>query len=144
CGFSRVLIGLSGGIDSSLVAAIAVEAVGKENVTGVGMPGPYSSEYSVSDARIMAERLGVCFKMVPIGASFDACMNELTPAAADQKDSDCLHEYGVLDRVLEAYIEDNRARRGVAESLKMPIELVEDIVRNVGRSECERQQAAAG
>ena len=46
--FSRVLIGLSGGIDSSLTAAIAVEAVGKENVTGVGMPGPYSSEHSVT------------------------------------------------------------------------------------------------
>ena len=59
CGFSRVLIGLSGGIDSSLTAAIAVEAVGKENVTGVGMPGPYSSEGSVTDAREMAERLGL-------------------------------------------------------------------------------------
>ena len=47
CGFSKVLIGLSGGIDSSLTAAIAVEAVGKENVTGVAMPGPYSSEHSV-------------------------------------------------------------------------------------------------
>ena len=58
CGFSRVLIGLSGGIDSSLTAAIAVEAVGKENVTGVGMPGPYSSEHSVTDAREMAANAG--------------------------------------------------------------------------------------
>ena len=48
CGFSKVLIGLSGGIDSALTAVIAVDAVGKENVTGVGMPGPYSSESSVT------------------------------------------------------------------------------------------------
>src|SRR6202007_2185974 len=57
CGFSKVLIGLSGGIDSALTAAIAVDAVGRENVTGVGMPGPYSSESSVLDARAMAEKL---------------------------------------------------------------------------------------
>ncbi len=48
CGFERVIIGLSGGIDSALTAAIAVDAVGKENVIGVGMPGPYSSEHSVT------------------------------------------------------------------------------------------------
>ena len=54
CGFSRVLIGLSGGIDSSLTAAIAVDALGPENVIGVGMPGPYSSEGSVTDARALA------------------------------------------------------------------------------------------
>ena len=64
CGFSKVLIGLSGGIDSSLTAAIAVDAVGRENVTGVGMPGPYSSEGSVADARQMAERLGIRFELV--------------------------------------------------------------------------------
>ena len=58
CGFSQVLIGLSGGIDSSLTAAIAVEAVGKENVTGVGMPGPYSSDHSLTDARDMARAAG--------------------------------------------------------------------------------------
>ncbi len=54
CGFRSVLIGLSGGIDSALVAAIAVDAVGKENVTGVGMPGPYSSEHSLTDACCLA------------------------------------------------------------------------------------------
>ena len=58
CGFSRVLIGLSGGIDSSLTAAIAVEAVGRENVTGVAMPGPYSSDHSLGDAREMAATTG--------------------------------------------------------------------------------------
>src|SRR5580704_8451963 len=66
CGFSRALIGLSGGIDSSLTAAIAVDAVGRENVTGIGMPGPYSSEGSVDDAREMAERFGIRFEIVPI------------------------------------------------------------------------------
>ena len=59
CGFQKVLIGLSGGIDSSLVAAIAVEAVGKENVMGVAMPGPFSSGHSVVDAHAMAQRLGL-------------------------------------------------------------------------------------
>ena len=58
CGFRSVLIGLSGGIDSSLTAAIAVDAVGRENVTGIGMPGPYSSEGSVHDARAMAHEPG--------------------------------------------------------------------------------------
>ena len=51
CGFSKVLIGLSGGIDSALTAVVAVEAVGKENVTGVAMPGPFSSDHSLRDAR---------------------------------------------------------------------------------------------
>ena len=59
CGFRSVLVGLSGGIDSALVAAIGTEAVGKENVIGVGMPGPYSSEHSLTDARCLAHRLGI-------------------------------------------------------------------------------------
>jgi NAD+ synthetase len=79
CGFSRVLIGLSGGIDSSLTAAIAVEAVGRENVTGVGMPGPFSSDHSVSDARDMAERLGIRFEMVGISAICERFEHELAP-----------------------------------------------------------------
>ena len=59
CGFARVLIGLSGGIDSSLTAVIAVDAVGRENVRGVAMPGPFSSDHSIADARALAERLGI-------------------------------------------------------------------------------------
>ncbi len=66
CGFRRVLIGLSGGIDSSLTAVIAVDAVGRENVIGVAMPGPYSSEGSVTDARALADNLGIRFEVVPI------------------------------------------------------------------------------
>ena len=70
CGFQKVLIGLSGGIDSSLTAAIAADAVGRENVVGVGMPGPFSSEGSVTDARALAQNLGIRFEIVPISAVY--------------------------------------------------------------------------
>jgi len=79
CGFERVLVGLSGGIDSALTAAIAVDAVGKENVTGVGMPGPYSSEHSVTDARELAHNLGIRFELIPIKNQYDAFFNVLEP-----------------------------------------------------------------
>ncbi len=82
CGFSKVLIGLSGGIDSSLTAAIAVEAVGKENVTGVGMPGPYSSAHSLTDAREMAARLGIRFEVVSISGVYERFLQELAPLFA--------------------------------------------------------------
>jgi NAD+ synthase (glutamine-hydrolysing) len=65
-GFADVVIGLSGGIDSSLVAAIAVDALGAEHVHGVSMPSRYSSEGSKDDARILAERLGIDFRTIPI------------------------------------------------------------------------------
>jgi NAD+ synthase/NAD+ synthase (glutamine-hydrolysing) len=71
CGFSKVVIGLSGGIDSALTAAIAVDALGKENVTGIAMPSQYSSEHSVKDARELACKLGIRFEVIPIGAIFD-------------------------------------------------------------------------
>jgi len=244
CGFSRVLIGLSGGIDSSLTAAIAVDAVGRENVTGVGMPGPYSSEGSVDDAREMAARLGIRFEIVPIAGVYDRFIRELEPVFAgrapdvteenlqsrlrgvtlmalsnktgalvlttgnkselavgyctlygdmcgglavisdvpktmvyslsrianrrhhderggaipesvftkppsaelkpDQKDTDSLPEYDILDRILEAYIEQYRTPRQIAEDLKLSFELVEDIVNKVDRNEYKRQQAAPG
>ncbi len=79
CGFERVLVGLSGGIDSALTAAIAVDAVGKDNVTGVGMPGPYSSEHSVIDARDLAHNLGIRFELIPIKSQYDAFFNVLEP-----------------------------------------------------------------
>ena len=66
CGFRQAIIGLSGGIDSALTATIAVEAIGPENVIGVGMPGPYSSEGSISDARELASNLGIRFEVLPI------------------------------------------------------------------------------
>jgi NAD+ synthase (glutamine-hydrolysing) len=65
-GFRRVVIGLSGGIDSSLVAALAVEALGRENVTGVSMPSPYSSGGTRRDGRRLAKNLGIDFLVLPI------------------------------------------------------------------------------
>src|ERR1700747_3809043 len=59
CRFEKALVGLSGGIDSAVVAAIAVEALGAENVLGVSMPGPFSSEGSIADAQAVAKNLGI-------------------------------------------------------------------------------------
>jgi len=240
CGFARVIIGLSGGIDSSLTAAIAVDAVGRENVTGVGMPGPYSSEHSVSDARDLAHHLGIRFEIIPIGNQYQAYLGVLSPLfdggttgvteenlqarlravtlmalsnkwgaivlttgnkselavgyctlygdmcgglavisdvpktlvytlsrvanqrhanaipenvfvkppsaelRPDQKDSDSLPPYEVLDQILRAYIENNDAPQQISDSLDLPLELVRDIVNKVDRNEYKRQQAAPG
>jgi len=66
CGFKQVIVGLSGGIDSALTAAIAADAVGPDNVIGVGMPGPYSSEGSIEDAKTLASNLGIRFELLCI------------------------------------------------------------------------------
>ena len=66
CGFKKVLVGLSGGIDSALVASIAVEALGPDNVLGVGMPSEYSSLGSIEDARKLAKNLGIRFELLPV------------------------------------------------------------------------------
>ena len=66
CGFRKVVIGLSGGIDSALVAVIAVDALGAANVQGVAMPGPYSSEGSLRDAKHLAQNLGIELLVLPI------------------------------------------------------------------------------
>jgi len=240
CGFKRVLIGLSGGIDSSLTAAVAVEAVGKENVVGVAMPGPFSSDHSLRDAHEMARRLGIRCETVSISGSYERVVQDLQPAfhglaadvteeniqsrlrgltlmslsnktgalvlttgnkselavgyctlygdmcgglavisdvpktmvytlsrianrrlqdaipesvftkapsaelRADQKDSDSLPEYDVLDKILEAYIEQYRSPKQIAASLNLSLELVQDIVNKVDRNEYKRQQAAPG
>lgn len=240
CGFQRVIIGLSGGIDSSLTAAIAVDAVGKENVTGVAMPGPYSSDHSLTDAREMAERLGIRFEICSINDAYQASLRTLAPLFAnhqpdvteeniqsrlrgitlmalsnkfgalvlttgnkselavgyctlygdmcgglavisdvpktlvyelsrvanrrhngaipenvfikppsaelrpDQKDTDSLPEYDVLDRILKAYVEDLFSPHQIADALQLPLALVRDIVNKVDRNEYKRQQAAPG
>ena len=240
CGFSKVLIGLSGGIDSSLTAAIAVDALGPENVMGLGMPGPYSSEGSITDARALASNLGIRFEIVSINDVFQQFRSVLQPLFAghpcevaeenvqsrlrgmtlmalsnatgalvlttgnkselavgyctlygdmcgglavisdvpktlvyelsrvanrrhanaipesvftkppsaelrpDQKDTDTLPEYEVLDQILRAYIENYRPARDIAEELDLPIELVRDIINKVDRNEYKRQQAAPG
>ncbi|KMO95916.1 NAD+ synthase [Streptomyces roseus] len=76
-GFRSVLIGLSGGIDSALVAAIACDAVGAQNVYGISMPSKYSSEHSRGDAADLADRTGLNFRTVPIEPMFDAYMGSL-------------------------------------------------------------------
>jgi NAD+ synthase (glutamine-hydrolysing) len=89
CGFRTVVIGLSGGIDSALVAAIAVEALGAENVLGVSMPGPYSSEGSVTDAKQLAENLRVKYLSLPIHDIFQSYRKSLCAAFAGQKEDAC-------------------------------------------------------
>ncbi|WP_327367040.1 NAD+ synthase [Streptomyces sp. NBC_01217] len=76
-GFSSVLIGLSGGIDSALVAAIACDALGAQNVYGISMPSKYSSDHSKGDAAELARRTGLNFRTVPIEPMFDAYMSSL-------------------------------------------------------------------
>jgi NAD+ synthetase len=80
CGFKKVLVGLSGGIDSSLVATLAADALGPENVLGVGMPGPYSSPGSIRDAETLARNLGIEFRVIPITPVFESYLETLDPA----------------------------------------------------------------
>jgi NAD+ synthase (glutamine-hydrolysing) len=79
CGFKKALVGLSGGIDSALVATIAVEALGAENVLGVGMPSEYSSLGSIGDARRLAKNLGIRFELLPIHDVFAQYQSTLKP-----------------------------------------------------------------
>ncbi|MGH9657102.1 MAG: NAD+ synthase [Bryobacteraceae bacterium] len=240
CGFSRVLVGLSGGIDSSLTAAVAVDAVGPENVVGVSMPGPFSSAGSGDDARALAASLGIRFEVAPISGVYDRFLGVLDPifggsgrdvteenlqarlrgvtlmalsnkwsalvlttgnkselavgyctlygdmcgglavisdvpktlvyslarvanrrhAGAipeavftkppsaelreNQKDSDSLPDYDVLDPILRAYVEECRSPGEIAALLDQPLELVRSIARKVDLAEYKRQQAAPG
>jgi NAD+ synthase/NAD+ synthase (glutamine-hydrolysing) len=239
CGFRQAIVGLSGGIDSALTATIAVEAVGAENVIGVGMPGPYSSEGSVCDARELAQNLGMRFERLPItdifhsyrstlGGVFRGYREDVTeeniqsrirgsllmalsnkfgalvlstgnkselgvgyctlygdmagglavindvpktlvyrlsryvnrqrpvipqtslekpPSAElrpDQKDSDYLPDYEVLDAILEDYVENSHSAEEIARDHAFRLELVESVIRMVERNEYKRQQAAPG
>jgi NAD+ synthase (glutamine-hydrolysing) len=76
-GFEKVVIGLSGGIDSSLVAAVAVDALGSANVIGVSMPSRYSSSGSISDAELLAQNLGIRHISIPIEKVFQAYLETL-------------------------------------------------------------------
>ncbi len=79
CGFQRVIVGLSGGIDSSLVATIAADALGPENVLGVSMPGPFSSPGSISDAEALASNLGIDFRVISIRSIYETYLQTLQP-----------------------------------------------------------------
>ena len=82
CNFKKVVVGLSGGVDSAVVACIAADALGHENVLGVSMPGPYSSEGSKTDAQAVARNLGIDFITLPIGDVFAAYKKTLEPTFA--------------------------------------------------------------
>ncbi|MBD2388652.1 NAD+ synthase [Cylindrospermum sp. FACHB-282] len=100
CRFSQVVLGLSGGVDSALVAAIASDALGKENVLGVLMPSPYSSQHSISDALALAENLGIKTNILPIGElmqSFDHTLVELFAGT----------EFGIAEENLQSRIRGN-------------------------------------
>ncbi len=84
CGFQKAIIGLSGGIDSALTAVIAADAVGPENVIGVGMPSEYSSHGSIEDARALATNLGLRFELLPINCVFDSYRKTLKTVFADR------------------------------------------------------------
>src|SRR5215469_16648730 len=85
CRFTKTLVGLSGGIDSAVVAAIAVDALGAENVLGVSMPGPFSSEGSKRDAEAVARNLGIEFKTIPITRVYETYLTALQPVFRKRK-----------------------------------------------------------
>ena len=80
CGFSQALLGLSGGIDSALVACIAARALGPRQVLGVAMPSRYSSPGSITDAEALARALDIDFTVIPIEPMFAAYLDTLAPA----------------------------------------------------------------
>jgi len=239
CGFRKVVIGLSGGVDSALVATIAVDALGADNVLGVNMPSQYSSEGSLRDARCLANNLGIEFQIIPIQETFDCYRKSLAPAFAgrgedvteeniqarirgnllmalsnkfgymvlstgnkseaavgyctlygdmagglaaisdvpksmvyelsafanrsrmripeatldkppsaelrpNQKDSDTLPPYDVLDRILKAYVEDLRSPEEIADHYEFPLDLVRSVARRVDQNEYKRKQSPPG
>ncbi|MCS6941536.1 MAG: NAD+ synthase [Geminocystis sp.] len=97
CGFSKAVLGLSGGIDSSLVATIAVSALGKDNVLGVLMPSPYSSQHSISDAQQLANNLGIKTEILPIQGVMKAYDEILYPLFKDT-------EFGIAEENLQSRI----------------------------------------
>jgi NAD+ synthase (glutamine-hydrolysing) len=96
-GFRKVVIGLSGGIDSSLTAVVAVDALGAENVMGVAMPSRFSSEGSLADARELAENLGIGLLTIPIEEPFSAFLNALSEPFAGT-------EFGVSEENIQSRI----------------------------------------
>lgn len=96
-GFKKAVLGLSGGIDSALVAALACKALGAGNVTGLLMPSPFSSQHSVDDARALAENLGMQYRIVPINEPFTAFEQTLAEPFAGT-------EFGIAEENIQARI----------------------------------------
>ncbi len=238
CGFKRVVLGLSGGIDSALTAALAAEALGPDRVVGVSMPSRFSSQHSKDDAEALARNLGIEYRVIPIEPMFHAFVEALAsqwpgrepdiaeenlqarlrgmtlmalsnkfgwlvlatgnkselatgyctlygdmcgglapladlpktlvyemarainrereiipqnsiekPPSAElkpnQKDSDTLPEYEILDRVLNAYIEERKSPEEI-EALGIERAVIDDTLRRIVRNEYKRQQAPIG
>lgn len=97
CGFTQAVLGLSGGIDSALVAAIAASALGPKNVLGVLMPSPYSSDHSISDAKALVENLGIQSRTIPIESAMTAFDQMLDPLFSGT-------EFGVAEENLQSRI----------------------------------------
>lgn len=100
CGFKQVVLGLSGGIDSALVAAIAAEALGASNVLGVLMPSPYSSDHSIADALALAQNLGIETQTIPIAQLMEGFTQSLAPLFAGT-------ESGLAEENIQARIRGN-------------------------------------
>ncbi|MFQ5591753.1 MAG: NAD+ synthase [Phycisphaerae bacterium] len=100
CGFEKVVVGLSGGVDSALTAALAVEAIGPQRVRGVAMPSRFSSEHSVEDARLLADNLGIDFTVIPIDAVHRSMEDAVRPHFADLPQ-------GVAEENIQARIRGN-------------------------------------
>jgi NAD+ synthase (glutamine-hydrolysing) len=99
-GFKKAILGLSGGIDSSLTAVIAVDALGADNVLGISMPSGYSSEGSKTDAQELAENLGIQYLTIPIEETFRTSLKMLQPALGEG-------DYGLAAENLQARIRGN-------------------------------------
>jgi NAD+ synthase (glutamine-hydrolysing) len=100
CGFSKVVIGLSGGIDSAVVSYLACEAIGKENVIALSMPSKYSSQHSYEDAKQLADNLDIAFQKIPISAMFDQYINILSDSFQEEV-------IGVTEENIQARIRGN-------------------------------------
>lgn len=100
CGFRDVVIGLSGGIDSAVTAALAVDALGREHVTGIAMPSPFSSQGSVDDARTLASNLGIRFHVAPIDAIYESYRKSFDLLFGD-------HSFDLTDENVQARIRGN-------------------------------------
>lgn len=238
-GFKKACLGLSGGVDSALVACLAAEALGPKNVLAVSMPSRYSAHESCRDAALLAERLGIEYKEIPIEDPFNSYLKLLEPHFAgkepditeenlqarirgmilmslsnkfgfivlstsnksefalgystlygdmcgglaaisdlskkqvyalanwvnrheeiipyytlerppsaelrpNQKDSDSLPDYEILDRVLKAYVEEHQSPQQIASRYHYPLELVEDLVKRIHQNEYKRRQGPPG